>query len=457
MTEMNSSSDLYLASATELIDLIKNRKITVKEVIESVIDRIQKINPKVDAWVHLDHQQSLQRAIELDEKMKNGVDIGPLYGIPIGIKDIFNTQDFPTEMGSPLWKGFTPGNDARVVHYLRMANATIIGKTETAEFAVHTLGKSKNPYDATRSPGTSSSGSAIAVATFMVPFALGTQTAGSIIRPASFCGVYGFKPSFGLIPRTGMLKTTDSLDQVGYFARTPQDLELLFDIVRVRGRDYPLSEAALNDENRQSIRKRPWRIRFIRTPVWNKAEEYARNLLESFIQTLTQQKDFQVEEFVLPSGFELAHKMHQMIYTRSLSYYFKNELQNRSLVSNIFYEFAAEAKKVSAEQFDEAIEYQNKISHIIDNGFEGFDIIISMSTASHAPLREEKETDDPSLIWTMCRNPTINIPAFKTQAGLPMGLQAVARRYNDKLLLNFVKLIRSMNLIPDSPNPMISF
>lgn len=454
---MNSSDDLYFASATELIDLIKNRKITVKQVIESTIDRIERINPKVDAWVHINNQQSIEKAAEFDEKIKNGIDVGPLYGIPIGIKDIFNTQDFPTEMGSPLWKGFTPGNDARVVHYLRIANAIIFGKTETAEFAVHTLGRSKNPYDLTRSPGTSSSGSAIAVATGMVPFALGTQTAGSIIRPASFCGVYGFKPSFGLIPRTGMLKTTDSLDQVGYFARTPQDLELLFDIVRVKGRDYPISEAALNDTNRQTVIKRPWRIRFVRTPVWNKAEEHTKKLLESFIQTLSQQKNFQVEEFILPSEFELAHKMHQTIYTRSLAYYFKNELQKRSLVSNIFYEFAAHAKEISAEQFDAAIEYQNRISHIIDRAFEGFDIIISISTASHAPLREEREIDDPSLIWTMCRNPTINIPAFKTHAGLPIGLQAIARRYNDKLLLNFVKLIRNMDLIPDGPNPQIGF
>jgi len=451
----DSAAKLYLASATELISLIKDKKITVSQVIESIINRIEKINPKTDAWVHLNNHQSLQKATELDEKIKNGIDIGPLYGVPIGIKDIFNTQDFPTEMGSPLWKGFTPGNDARVVYYLRMANAIIVGKTETAEFAVHALGKSKNPYDPTRSPGTSSSGSAIAVSTCMVPLALGTQTAGSIIRPASFCGVYGFKPTFGLIPRTGMLKTTDPLDQVGYFARTPQDLELLFDIVRVKGRDYPLSEAALNDENRQTVKHRPWKIKFVKSSVWNKAEEYARSSLESFIQQLSQQKDFDVEEFVLPQEFDIAHHMHKIIYTKSLSYYFKNELQNRSLVSDIFYEFAAQAKEISTKQFDDAIEYQNAIANKIDKAFEGFDVIISLSTASHAPLRNEKEIDDPSLIWTMCRIPTINMPIVKTHAGLPMGIQTVARRYNDKLLLSFVNMLRSRNLISDGPNPKL--
>ena len=453
---MNDSVDkLHLTSATELISLIKNKKVTIRQVTESIIDQIEKINPKTNAWVHLNHQQSLQRATELDNKFKDGIDIGPLYGIPIGVKDIFNTQDFPTEMGSPLWKGFTPGNDARVVYYLHMANAIIVGKTETAEFAVHALGKSKNPYDATRSPGTSSSGSAIAVSTFMVPLALGTQTAGSIIRPASFCGVYGFKPSFGLIPRTGMLKTTDSLDQIGYFARTVEDLKLLFDIIRVKGRDYPLSEAALNDEKRQTVKDRPWKIKFVRTSVWDKAEEYAKSSFESFIDTLSQQNDLQVEEFVLPQDFDLAHKMHQIIYAKSLAYYFKQELIDKSLVSEIFYEFASESLNITMEQFESAVEYQSKIAKLLDNSFGYFDVILSLSTASHAPLRNEKEKDDPSLIWNMCGNPTISMPVTKTQEGFPLGIQAVSRRYNDKMLLRFVSLLRNRELIPDAPNPKL--
>ena len=453
---MSGSEDkLYRASATELISLIKNKKVTIRQVTESIIDQIEKINPKTDAWVHLNHQQSLQRATELDHKLREGVDIGPLYGIPIGVKDIFNTQDFLTEMGSPLWKGFTPGNDARVVYYLRMANAIIIGKTETAEFAVHMLGKSKNPYDPVRSPGTSSSGSAIAVATHMVPLALGTQTAGSIIRPASFCGVYGFKPSFGLIPRTGMLKTTDTLDQIGYFARTPEDLELLFDVIRVKGRDYPLSEAALNDEKRQTVKDRPWKIKFVKSSVWNKAEEYAKRSFESFIDMLSQQKDFQVEEFVLPQDFDLAHKMHQIIYAKSLAYYFKQELIDKSLVSEIFYEFASQSMNITMEQFERAVEYQSRIARILDDFFTNFDVILSLSTASHAPLRNDKEKDDPSLIWNMCGNPTISMPVIKTQDGLPMGIQAVSRRYNDKMLLRFVNLLRNRDLISDAPNPKL--
>ena len=442
---------LYYASATEAISLIKSGQITITEYLESIIKRIEKINPITNAWVHLNHKQSLETAKKLDKKMKNGENIGPLYGVPIGIKDIFNTINSQTEMGSSLWKNFTPGNDARVVHYLRMANAIIVGKTETAEFAVHALGKSKNPYDPNRSPGTSSSGSAIAVATSMVPLALGTQTAGSIIRPASYCGVFGFKPSFGLIPRTGMLKTTDTLDQIGYFARTPQDLDLLFDIIRVKGKHYPLSESALNDKDRQTVSGRPWRIKFVKTHVWDQAEDYAKKTLEHFVNKISEHNEFQVEEYILPTDFTLAHTKHQLIYAKSLAYYFKKELQNKTLVSNVFYELASQAQKITISEFDSALEYQTKIRSILDESFSSFDIIVSLSTAGYAPLREEKERDDPSLIWTMCGNPTINIPTIKTEHGLPIGIQVVARRFNDKLLLNFVNLLHKKNIINDSP------
>ena len=449
----NYQNQLYRLSATQVIFLIQSGKIKIRQLIESIIKRVEDINSKTDALVHLNSRQSLEKADELDKRIKNGENVGPLYGVPIGIKDIFNTQDFPTEMGSPIWKGFTPGNDARVIYYLRMANAIIIGKTETAEFAVHTLGNSKNPYDRTRSPGTSSSGSAIAVATNMVPLALGTQTAGSIIRPASFCGIFGFKPSFGLIPRTGMLKTTDSLDQVGYFARTVEDLQLLFDIIRVKGRDYPLSEAALNDEKRQTVTDRPWKIRFVKSPVWEQAEPYAKKAIIEFLDKISKENEFQVEEFSLPQEFNEAHKMHQIIYAKSLSYYFKQELEKRSLVSNIFYEFASQAKDITTSQFDQAVDYQSKISKMLDKSFEEFDMIISLSTAGHAPLRNEKEKDDPSLIWTMCGNPTISMPVIRTEKGLPMGIQVIARRYNDKLLLRFASYLRRKGLIFDGPYP----
>lgn len=448
------SDKIYLLNATEAIALIRERKVSVLELVNSLIEQIEKMNPLTNAWVQLNYEQSRNIASKFDQMNKNKESIEPLNGIPIGIKDIFNTYDFPTEMGSRIWKNFTPGNDARVIYYLRMANGIILGKTETAEFAVHTLGNSKNPYDNTRSPGTSSSGSAVAVATYMVPLAVGTQTAGSIIRPASFCGIYGFKPSFGLIPRTGMLKTTDSLDQIGYFARSSKDLELLFDVIRVKGRDYPLSEAALNNYKRQTVLDRTWKVKFVKSPVWDMAEEYAKKSIEKFIDKLKEFSEFEIDELVLPKEFSFAHKMHETIYAKSISYYFKEELKNKTLVSTIFYDFASKAKDISIAEYDSAVEYQTKITQILDKQFHDFDIIISLSTAGYAPLRDEKETDDPSLIWTMCGIPAINVPMF-SHNNLPFGIQITARKYNDKLLLKFINLLRDKGLIPDGPFPKI--
>jgi Asp-tRNA(Asn)/Glu-tRNA(Gln) amidotransferase A subunit family amidase len=453
---MPKNDSLYLLSANEALFKIKSNKISVTQYIESLISRINEIDSKIHVWSNLNFERTLKQAKNFDLLFHSDKKTGPLFGIPIGIKDIFNTLDFPTEMGSEIWKNFTPGNDARVVYYLKMADALIMGKTETAEFAVHALGKSKNPYDSKLSPGTSSSGSAIAVATHMVPLSIGTQTAGSIIRPASYCGVFGFKPSFGLLPRTGMLKTTDSLDQIGFFARTPQDLQLLFDSTHIRGKNYPLSNSVLTNIDRQTISNRPWKIKFVKTHTWKNSENYTKKLIETFIDKLSLHKEFEISELELPSDFDFSHENHKIIYTKSLSYYFKEELKQKTLISDIFYDFATFSKNISINDFDNAISYQSKITNQLDQLFTNFDIILSLSTSGHAPLRNEEEKDDPSLIWTMCGNPAINVPILSTQKGLPIGLQIVARKYNDKLLLNFIKLLHKKNIISDAPTPTLT-
>lgn len=447
------NNTLYLLSATEAISKIKSNKISVTQYLESIISRIKEVDSTTFVWSHLNFQQTLEQAKNLDTLLLSGTETGSLFGIPIGIKDIFNTIDFPTEMGSEIWKDFTPGNDARVVHYLRKSDAIIMGKTETAEFAVHALGKSQNPYDSKLSPGTSSSGSAIAVATFMVPLSIGTQTAGSIIRPASYCGVFGFKPSFGLLPRTGMLKTTDTLDQIGFFARTPKDLRLIFKSAHVKGKNYPLSHNTLNDKSRQTVSNRPWKIKFVKTHTWKNCTDSIQKLVKNFIHTLSLHKEFNIDEFELPSNFELAHENHKTIYTKSLSYYFKEELKQKKLVSKIFYDFSNYSKNISIDDFDKSISYQSQLTNQLDDSFKNFDIILSLSTVDHAPLRDNPEKDDPSLIWTMCGVPVINIPILSSENELPVGIQVIARKYNDNLLLDFVNLLHKKNIIFDAPYP----
>ena len=189
------------------------------------------MKPKVQAFAHLDTEHALTQARERDEWRKGGRPIGPLHGVPVGIKDIIDTSDYPTECGSPALSGRRPRNDATVVARLRAAGAVIIGKTVTTEFAYFSPGKTRNPHDPERTPGGSSSGSAAAVAAEMVPIALGSQTNGSIIRPGAFCGVFAMKPTHGLVPRTGVLPLSRTLDHVGPFARSIDDIALALDVI----------------------------------------------------------------------------------------------------------------------------------------------------------------------------------------------------------------------------------
>ena len=221
-------------TASEFLRQLKDGQISVFEYVDACAQRIEQLDESVCAWHKFDGDMVRARARVLDDLLAGGEAMRQLAGAPIAVKDIFNTYDYPTGMGSPIMDDYTPGNDARLVSDLRMAQGIVMGKTVTAEFAVHHPGPTRNPYDLRRSPGTSSSGSAAAVAARMAPLALSSQTGGSTIRPASYCGIYGFKPSFGLLPRTGVLKTTDTLDSLGFMARSVEDLRLIFEVCCVR-------------------------------------------------------------------------------------------------------------------------------------------------------------------------------------------------------------------------------
>jgi Asp-tRNA(Asn)/Glu-tRNA(Gln) amidotransferase A subunit family amidase len=222
-------TNLYAVSAVEGARLIREGVVTSEQLVRACLDRVVAVDKDVEAWAFLDADHALAQARAADERRMSGQLIGPLHGVPVGIKDIIDTADMPTECGSPLYAGRTPSRDAAVVTRLRAAGAVMMGKTVTTEFANRTPGKTRNPHHPGHTPGGSSSGSAAAVAAGMVPLALGSQTGGSTIRPAAYCGVYGLKPTHGLVPRTGMFQLSRSLDHVGLFARTLDDLALLLE------------------------------------------------------------------------------------------------------------------------------------------------------------------------------------------------------------------------------------
>src|SRR5476649_1497164 len=280
-------------TATQAAAEVARGAISAEDYTRACLDRIAEAESEVQAFAHLDPDHALAQARVLDRHKADGGRIGPLHGVPVGIKDIFDTVDYPTECGSPILAGRRPEADAAAVRKLREAGAVIIGKTVTTEFAYFHPGKTRNPRDVKRTPGGSSSGSAAAVAAGMVPLAIGSQTNGSMIRPAAFCGVFGVKPSHGLISRSGALTLSRTLDHVGAFARSVDDLALILDCIVGHDLADPDSRYFASPGFRAAAAEPPPlppRFAFVRTPMWDKADAEARSELEEIAKELDAQE-----------------------------------------------------------------------------------------------------------------------------------------------------------------------
>ncbi len=442
------NSDFFTLSVTNAVQAIHEKDITAVELASSCINRYKDIEPKVHAWVYFLEDMILQQAENIDKNISEEKSKYILAGIPVGIKDIFNTYNMPTSMGSSIWKGFMPGNDARVVTNLRREGANIFGKTVTAEFAVHEPGPTLNPHNKKHIAGTSSTGSAVAVATGMVPAAIGSQTAGSTIRPASYTGVYGYKPSFGCVPRTGVLKTLDTLDHVTCFTRSVCDLPIMFDAMRVKGMNYPYIFD--NFDLKKIKKKQMWRVAFVKTPVWSNIQSYAKEKIESWMKTLLE-IGIKVSFIDLPKEFDQSHNVHNTIYNKALSYYFREEYQSSpDQVSDAMKSMIEEGKKIDLDYYRECIDKQNQLSAQLESFLSDYNIVISPSTSGEAPRLGEEEKADPCLIWTLCRVPSVHVPLFKGPNNLPFGIQCITRRYNDYLLFKFLNFLRDKEIINDS-------
>ena len=441
-------------SIDEIVKQIKNKSISLNSVCEEVINRSDKYS-RYKMWASF-NPETLRAAYSSLSVWKANSKYGEehnqldLFGIPIGIKDVMNTIEYPTQMGSIIWRNFQAGNDARIVSNIKYAGGVTAGKTVTAEFAVHTLNETLNPYDVSRTPGTSSSGSAVAVALGIVPVALATQTAGSIIRPSSFCGVYGYMPSFGLIPRTGILKTTDSLDTVGFITSNVKNLSTMLHALEVKGPDYPFVYAASKDQSRKKKNERKWKIGFIKTYTWSDADDYVKKSILDFIDKLEQDNEIEISELNMDRIILGAHEIHETIYDKSLAYYFANEHHDKKHVSDIMNLMIEHGEQITPGTFQIALEKQLKMCQDADVFMQNYDAIISISTASIAPLRGVFEKRDPSLIWTLLHLPAVNVPLFREmQSGLPFGIQIVARRFNDELLIQFIEYLARKKLVPN--------
>ena len=423
-------------SIKEILEKIKKKTISPSSLIRISKKSFQKYERKIYAWNEFGLNKN-----DIGTKNSNGL----LAYIPFGVKDIYNTEKFKTEKGSPLWKNYIAGNNARVVDNLINNGAILIGKTITAEFAVHFLNKTKNPYDITRTPGTSSSGSAACVSVGNVPFALASQTAGSISRPSSFCGVWGMKPSFGLLPRTGVLKTSDTLDTLGFITSRVDNLHDILDIMRVKGPNYPYVfnnvEKKIKFKNINNIK-----IGYVITDRCLYSEKFIKENFKNFCKIL--KKNFNAKEIIWPKKLNNLDKLHNDIYTKNLSYYFDKDFKKKAKkISKIMKKMILDGKKISTKKYLNSLNKQKKIIFEIDKLFDKFDLVFSIGTGSTAVKRDQIELPDSSLIWTLSHIPSICFPFGRDNNGLPYGFHAISKKWNDFNLINILHQMSKAKII----------
>lgn len=369
--------------------------------------------------------------------------------IPFGVKDVFNTIELPTTLGSEVWKGFRAGNNARIVDELADRGAIIICKTTTAEFAVHYIPENRtlNPLDSSRITGTSSTGSAVAVACGALPIALGTQTAGSIIRPASFCGVFGFKPTFGALDRTGVLKTADTLDTLGFLSSDIYGAKKFFRAsYQKQPENYfhaPRYMAAQNAYTKKSKFKIA-----VFTDQFTGYQNYDQCVVDDFEELCANFpiKNVEFVGFPKDDSINQVHQYHDKIYQKSLEYYFQREISLGSGISQVMLDMVESGRKTSVRDYQHALARQVEIRAKFEEMMGVCDFIVTPSCGSVAPLVGQREKDDTCLIWTFVGLPAISVPIFWSEAeGLPFGLQIVAPRYYDLALLDFAdQLVNSI-------------
>jgi Asp-tRNA(Asn)/Glu-tRNA(Gln) amidotransferase A subunit family amidase len=437
-------TNLHDVSAVEAAKLIRDGVISAVQLVEACLARIREVDPKVEAWTFLDPELALAQAKAADEFRLSGQPVGPLHGVPVGVKDIIDTADMPTENGSVLHAGRTPSRDAAVITRLREAGAVIMGKTVTTEFATRTPGKTRNPHDAGHTPGGSSSGSAAAVAAGMVPLALGSQTTGSTIRPASFCGVYALKPTHGLISRRGMFQLSRSMDHVGLFARTLEDLALLLEqLVGHDEGDPDTQPRARVPYGRIASEEPPLppMLAFIKTPRWDRVEPDARDAFAELCERLGDR----VEEVELVQAGE-AYRWHEAISGPEVAWNLRREWEHgRDGLSAALQGRIERGRQVPAHEYLAARARVPALVASLTELFEQrYDAILTPSAAGTAPKGIES-TGDPAFctLWTLCGTPALNVPLMQGANGLPLGVQLVGPRHGDARLLRTARWLVS--------------
>ena len=426
------------------VDAIAEGHLTSRRWVEHCLARIDDTED-VKAWSFIDRERALNRADRLDRLRRDGSAFGPLHGVPVGVKDIIEVADMPHGCGSELM-GAVSENNASLVDALESAGAVILGKTETTEFATMHPAPTKNPHGLEYSPGGSSAGSAAAVAAGAVPLAIGSQTNGSVIRPASFCGVFAMKPSAGIIPRTGVLEQSPTLDQMGVFAATLEDLALGVDCMNVHdSRDQQSIDAPRPQCLSGFYSDVPIEPCFaaFRLPY---SDRQSVACTEGF-REVTDMLDTHIEILDAPPVFDqLIEAQRRIHHKEAYIAYDALGIVGRESLSDELKNMLKSGKAVSDDEYTEALEVKKSLEGFFNNFFEDFDAILSPSAAGEAPLMSAGHTGDPIFctIWTLAGLPCLNLPIMQGENGLPIGVQLIGRAKDD------ARLVRTANWLMTS-------
>ena len=414
-------AELASWSARRIAEGLVQRQVTAEAVTRSCLDRIAERDGLIHAWVAIDPERAIAQARNIDKANQSG----GLRGVPVGVKDVIDTFDLPTAYGSEIYADYRPRIDAASVALLREAGAVIFGKTATAEFANVTACTTRNPRNPEYSPGGSSSGSAAAVADGMVPLALGTQTAGSTIRPATYCGIVGYKPSFGLVTRAGIKSTSESLDTVGGFARSVGDMGVL-------------AASLLGDSGMlRTEASTPPRIGFLRTPFWNRVSADSRAAIEAAVHRLSaagaQLTDLAFSDHGLARLVEIHDSIMSFEIHRALSH---ERRHDRERISPALLEVLKTGASISFDTYLAQLQERRRAAIDMDRLFDHHDVLLTPSALGEAP-RFGEGSGDPLFCrpWTLLGLPCIGLPCGTGVQGLPLGFQLVGRYAHDRRLL----------------------
>lgn len=422
MSELRVRTPLHQLTATEIVSAIRSGETTCEAVTRACLDRIAERDAQVQAWEYIDPDQAISAARARDREGKGG----PLFGVPFNVKDIIDTSDMPTTYGSPIYARFRPRADAACVALSRKAGAVLLGKAVTVEFANRHPSRTRNPLDLSRTAGGSSSGSAASVADCMVPLSIGSQGTSSTVKPASFCGVFGYRPTYGELRCAGVKEAAGSFDTLGLFARSIDDIALHRDVLL--GCD-PVPVAQDGGAPR---------LAFCRTHFWPVLDTSTQRLLESAADDL-RRAGASVTDLELPAVFEEAAEARALIagYEFVLNYTWEIENHWDKLSETLRRGRIKDGVSCTYENYVEARNLVEDCRRLIAQLLEGYDAVLTAPATGEAPVGfSTTGSSKPALIWTTMHLPAISIPVFRGPGAMPVGALLVGKRSRDRDLFS---------------------